>query len=332
MDNIYNKNRPLNLGLIWLIFGIFAACAPTIETPDIAKKCQVELIVLGVGQDAGAPQIGNSADPAWVDPSLRLTATALAIVDHQIGQRFLFEATPHISQQLQRLDTLVGAPTSGLGVDGVFLTHAHIGHYVGLMFFGREAAGSQSIPVFAMPRMASYLSQNGPWSQLVTLGNIVLQPVENLKAVEVTAQLSVTPYRVPHRDEFSETVGYHIGTPSKSVFFVPDIDDWAQWQTDYGHSIEAMATRVDYSFVDATFFDNNELPGRDMSLIPHPRVLETMDRLAHLPAERRKGVHFIHINHTNPIRFVDSEASQTVRERGFSIAKEGQRLCLHSAE
>ncbi len=317
--------------LLTIISLVLPACMPSSPHVQPAENCAVELIVLGTGQDAGAPQIGNTHDPAWANPDLRLTATALGLVDHPSQQRFLFEATPHISEQLQRLDTLTGAPESGLGVDGVLLTHAHIGHYAGLMYFGREAAGSQSVRVYTMPRMQRFLEDNGPWSQLVGLGNIDLRTLQDGQAEKLTDRLSVTPVQVPHRDEYSETVGYLLQTQEQSAFFVPDIDDWDRWERDYGLSIESLVTQVDYAFVDATFFDDNELPGRDMSRIPHPRVLDTMDRLAHLPLAQRQGVHFIHYNHTNPIRFSDSEASQKVSARGFSIAREGQTLCLSTA-
>eukprot|EP00957_Ditylum_brightwellii_P156501 11911053-Ditylum_brightwellii.AAC.1 len=66
--------------------------------------------------------------------------------------------------------------------DGIFLTHAHIGHYTGLMYLGREALGAVDVPVYAMPRMRSFLKNNGPWSQLVSLGNINIQNLEEKSA------------------------------------------------------------------------------------------------------------------------------------------------------
>ena len=41
-------------------------------------------------------------------------------------------------------------------LSGVFLTHAHIGHYTGLMNFGNEAMGTKELPVFCMPKMKSF--------------------------------------------------------------------------------------------------------------------------------------------------------------------------------
>ncbi len=297
------------------------------SAPQTAR-CSVELIVLGAGQDAGAPQFGNPDDPAWKDPSLRLTATSIAVVNLETSERYLFDATPNITEQLQRLDTLSPSEAKNEGVAGVFLTHAHIGHYAGLMFLGREVAGTSGVPVYAMPRMREFLAQNGPWGQLVELGNIVLKSLEDRTPITISNTIQVTPYRVPHRDEYSETVGYIIQSSQKSALYLPDIDSWEEWDTDFDLRIEDIVKQVDLAFIDATFYDDFELPGRDMSLIPHPRVTQSMELLEHLPPETKTGVNFIHYNHTNAIRFHDSDAAKTVTQRGFSIAREGDRHCL----
>ncbi len=127
---------------------VIASTAAASET-----DCSISLHVLGVAQDGGKPQIGNPDDPAWTDPGLSRHATSLAIVDrrHERPRRWLFEATPDVKAQFQMLDQI--APSPGVPIDGMFLTHAHIGHYAGLMFFGHESMGARGIPVYAMPRM-----------------------------------------------------------------------------------------------------------------------------------------------------------------------------------
>lgn len=293
------------------------------------KSCAVELIILGTGQDAGAPQIGYRNDRAWSDPSEALTPTALAVADHRNDKRYLFEATPYITQQLQMLDELAPSETKeNLGLDGIFITHAHIGHYAGLMFLGREAAGTSDIPVYAMPRMAKYLRTNGPWEQLVSIGNIILTPLTHWEPVTLSPSLQIIPHLVPHRDEYSETVGFEIKGTDASVLFVPDIDSWDRWESEHTIKLTDIIDRVDIAFVDATFYDDHELPNRDMSKIPHPRVTDTMNRLQHLPAEKRRHINFIHYNHTNPIRFSTSPEHREVLKRGFNIARPGQTVCL----
>ncbi|MEL6869166.1 MAG: MBL fold metallo-hydrolase [Pseudomonadota bacterium] len=297
-----------------------------------ASDCDIELFVLGAGQDAGAPQIGNHADPAWNDTDKILLPTALGVVDHSSKQRFLFEATPAIGAQLKLLETLISKPLDAQSLDGIFLTHAHIGHYAGLMYLGREAAGVSDIPVYALPRMIAFLSDQGPWSQLVDIGNVILHTLQPDTALQLTKHLSVTALPVPHRDEYSETAGFVIATPQSRTLFIPDIDSWELWQAASDRDIGDMLRDVDFAFVDATFYDDNELPGRDMREIPHPRVTATMARLDALTPDEKSRLHFIHYNHTNPIRFSDSDASAAVAKRGFRIARRGDRFCLLSGD
>jgi pyrroloquinoline quinone biosynthesis protein B len=183
--------------------------------------------------------------------------------------------------------------------------------------------GASGVPVYAMPRMKDYLAGSGPWSQLVNYRNIILKALQNEETEELGA-LKVTPFLVPHRDEYSETVGYRIDGPSKSAIFIPDINKWADWQTD----LSSLVKTVDYALIDATFFADGELPGRDMSKIPHPFVVESMETLATLPVTERNKVWFIHLNHTNPLLNAESQESKLVRSKGFNIAVEGIRLGL----
>lgn len=292
---------------------------PPPEQPPI---CQRELVVLGAGQDAGAPQIGNAEDEGY-----RLLPSSLGVVDREDGNRYLLDATPAITDQLAILDG-IATPTDGLGIDGIFLTHAHIGHYLGLAYLGREAAGAKNMPVFAMPRMAEFLRGNGPWSQLVLLGQIELGEMAADNFTVLSDTFGVLPILVPHRDEFSETVGFFLMTPGKRALYLPDLDSWDAFEETSAQSLEDLVSGFDLLFLDATFWDDNELEGRDMSEIPHPRVAKVMERLAKLPAEDRAKVHFIHYNHTNPIRDPDSEQSQEVVAKGFAVARRGMRFCL----
>ena len=282
------------------------------------------LYIIGVAQDAGYPQAGCYSPhclPGWQDDSFKRSATSIALIDPASSRKYLFEATPDLPDQLYELE--VEAPDELFTLAGVFLTHAHIGHYTGLMFFGHEAMGTSAIPVFAMPRFKSFLETNGPWSQLVELNNIELMPLENQREQRL-GTIIVIPFTVPHRDEYSETVGYRILGPNKSAIFIPDINKWSIWDTD----ITELIKEVDYALLDATFYKDGELGNRDMSQIPHPFVTESMALFGNFTPEQRDKVWFIHFNHTNPLLNRESEQAQFVRSEGFNVAREGIRLPL----
>lgn len=305
-----------------------AACAGERQSPEPVQECGVSLHILGVAQDAGKPQIGNPHDPAWSDASLRRLATSLALIDRRgpTPKRWLFEATPDIKEQLHRLNEAAPAGQP-LDLAGVFLTHAHIGHYAGLMMFGHEAAGAQNIQVFAMPRMADYLSQNGPWDQLLRKHNIFIAIMSENEPEQLAEDISVTPFLVPHRQEYSEVSGFKIQGPEKSAIFIPDIDSWEDWDAE-GTRIEDKIADVDIALLDATFFANGEIPGRDMSGFPHPFVSRSMERFNDLPASEKEKIWFIHMNHTNPLLNPAAPERGEVGKAGFNIAEEGQEICL----
>lgn len=282
------------------------------------------IFILGVTQDAGFPQSSCYAAhcvSGWEDKTRRRGATSLAVIDPAAKSKILFEATPNMPSQLYDLHN--EAPDGEYSLDGVFLTHAHIGHYAGLMFFGHEAQGASNIPVFAMPRMAKFIRSNGPWSQLVELNNIELKEIQHQQENHFQ-NLLVTPFLVPHRDEFSETVGYRIEGPNKTAIFIPDINKWDVWDQDIAELIQS----VDYALLDATFYADGELGNRDMSQIPHPFVSESMAAFNHLTLEDKNKVWFIHLNHTNPLLNSSSQQSEYVRSQGYNIAAEEVRLPL----
>ena len=89
------------------------------------------------------------------------------------------------------------------------------------MYLGREALGAQGVPVYATARMARFLRENGPWSQLVALGNIALREIEPGREFALTPDLKATALAVPHRDEWSDTVGYVVAGPSRVAALHP---------------------------------------------------------------------------------------------------------------
>ena len=306
---------------IFFLLGIslLMACTPKeMHLPVTPEQTYIE--ILGIAQDAGFPQIACKKEcckAAWENPVIRKQVSCIGLIDPNEKKTWLFDATPSIKTQTQKL-----AEKGSL--EGVFLTHAHMGHYTGLMHFGREALGAKGITVYAMPRLDSFLQMNGPWSQLVGLKNIDIQQINNQERITIAKNIIVTPLQVPHRDEFSETVGYLIKGPKKSALFIPDIDKWHLWDQD----IKQLIQQVDYALLDGSFYKNGEIPGRDMSLIPHPFIEESMALFKDLPLEEKQKIIFIHFNHTNPLLQINSPERTEVLTAGFQIAAEGMVLEL----
>lgn len=311
-------------GILPLIVTVLACERPAEDKPAPVLPSQPFVTVLGVAQDAGYPQAAcqKACCQAYRDGQVPGRSPAcLGLLDPQSGKKWLFEATPHIGRQLEAWQAM--HRQEQILPDGIFLTHAHIGHYTGLMQLGREVIGSPAVPVYALPRMQNFLRTNGPWSQLVALDNIRLQSIQEDTALVLNDRLRVTALLVPHRDEFSETAGFLIEGPTAALLFIPDIDKWEKWSD----SLEQWLSKVDYALLDGTFFKNGELPNRDMSEIPHPFIEETMTRLQALPEAVRQKVYFIHFNHTNPVIW-DASAQAQVRQAGFNLAEEGQWIPL----
>lgn len=280
------------------------------------------VVVLGIAQDAGFPQIGCEKEQCkryWQGEVGPRYASSIALVDPSNQSTWIFDATPDIKYQLQALKHQV----PGYSLEGIFLTHAHIGHYTGLMQLGHEAMGAKEVPVFAMPKMANFLKSNGPWSQLVNYRNIILNGLQADRPTFLTSELSVTPFLVPHRDEYSETVGYKIQHGETSLLYIPDINKWELWEK----SIEEEILKVDYALLDGTFYDSSELPGRDMSEIPHPFIQESIQRFSKLGPTEKQKIIFTHFNHTNPL-ILDNPERDDVISLGYRVAEEGLVIIL----
>ena len=302
------KSFSLSFSLIFLVFFSYSQ-------PSESDYIQV----LGIVQDAGYPHIGCEKDCCEQVSPGDYFVSCLGLVDKTNNKRYLFDATPDIHNQINLLEKFTDANL----IDGIFLTHAHIGHYTGLMYLGREGLGGKNIMVYALKRMVRFLTKNGPWDQLVKLNNISIQTISNKEFVKLSENIFVIPIKVPHRDEYSETVGYKIIGKSKKILFIPDIDKWDEWEK----SIIEEVKLVDYAFIDGTFYNGSEL-NRDMSEIPHPSIEETLQLFSNQPVAERNKIYFIHINHTNPILTNKNGIKDMVEGLGFNIAKRGLKFKL----
>ncbi|MCB0700911.1 MAG: hypothetical protein KDC11_13715 [Chitinophagaceae bacterium] len=289
---------------------------------SVSLYAQPYLLVLGTAQDGGYPHMGCKKEcctKAWNNQE-KIFVVSLALVNPDTKQWWLFEATPDIKEQLHYFAELTNHEYKYLP-DGIFITHAHMGHYTGLMQLGREALGAKGVNVYALPKLKHYLETNGPWSQLVTLKNIELHELSNNSLTGLTKDIKVKTFTVPHRDEYSETAGFKIITQNKKYLFIPDINKWDVWQKD----IRTEVQQVDIALLDATFHKSDELPGVRMDEVPHPYVVETMQKFTGRSDEEKAKIHFIHMNHTNPLLWNDTARTELIKS-GYKVALQGMKL------
>lgn len=278
----------------------------------------MEAILIGTAQDAGVPQTGcycPRCTRARGNAYFRHYTAALGLVDRVTQSYWLIDATPDFREQLHLMHE--AAPDCTLR--GIFLTHGHIGHYTGLIHIGKEAMNTHDLPIYATASLCAFLRNNGPWSLLVSNGNINLCELQPEQAI-LLGDVNITPIPVPHRGEFTDTMAYALRGSNLSLFYCPDIDRWEQWRYD----VREVVSHNDISLLDGSFFSGNELPGRDMSKIPHPQVTDTVNRLKGVQTQ----VYFIHFNHSNPLLDANSPERHWLQSQGFAVGEQGQRWKL----
>jgi pyrroloquinoline quinone biosynthesis protein B len=315
--------------LVVVVATLFAACeqGATDEVGSGEPQLTGPFVrVLGTVQDGGVPHAACRCVrclAASRDPARKRRVASLGIILPQTRQVFLIDATPDIREQLDLLRDDRDAPRLGIDrspVDGVFLTHAHMGHYTGLAFFGFEAVHTRGLPVYCSARFASYLRDNGPWSQLVEIGNVTLRESVPGDPISLSDRVSVTPLVVPHRDEFSDTVGFLIRGPASSLLYIPDADPWKRWDAES----EAILDGVDIAILDGSFYSGEELPGRDLSAIGHPLIVDSMRRFESRVSTGQLRVYFTHLNHSNPALDPAGPERAEIERRGFRVLDEGE--------
>src|SRR5699024_8709376 len=234
--------------------------------------------IIGSAQDGGVPQPNcycNHCKQAIKDLAFRRTAASIALIMPEEKRWHLIDCTPDFKEQLIQMQA--AHSLEGKVMDSIFLTHAHMGHFPGLLYLGKEALNTDQLPVYAGEEMAHLITTHAPWKKLVTDQNISLEPLHHRKPLHINEQVTIRPILVPHLNEFSETFGFWIEGHEKNVLYIPDIDSWDDWDVD----VVDICRQADICILDGTFHSSEDLSHikRDFKQIPHPFMTETMKRL-----------------------------------------------------
>ena len=287
----------------------------------------VTAVILGSAQDGGIPQAGcrcPHCEAARSEAGLSRRSPCLALLHRGERKAFLIDAGPDLPGQLVDLPRGWSGGVERNPVAGILLSHAHIGHYAGLVHLGREVLNTSGIPVYCSGQMTTFLRENGPWSLLVKLGNIELRTITANVPFSLASDLKIEPFSVPHRAEFTDTLFFIVAGPKRRLLYLTDIDRWQGLQP----PIEELIKGVDIAILDGTFYSPEELPGRDMSKIPHPPVTETVERLGAIAAKGNTQIFFTHLNHSNLLLDADGRKLGELRGRGFDIVHDGMSFEL----
>lgn len=292
------------------------------------NKCII--VLLGTAQDAGVPQLGCSCENcqrALINDKYGRLVASLGIINQGTGKCFVIDCTPDFRSQyailakLKRKYLTSNSNRNGkkliknnLELDGILLTHAHMGHYTGLLQLGKEGINASAVPVFGSKKMIKFLNSNKPFSSLMKNRNLNPKIIEHGKSIKIDQNLTITPYLVQHRSDFTDTFGFLIHGSNKRLLYVPDMDIITKPVID-------LMLKSDIAMIDGTFYQRDELhPRRNISLIPHTPILESMKVFK--PYLKSTRIYFTHFNHTNPVVDFDSSEANYVKKAGFGLTPE----------
>ncbi len=279
-----------------------------------------KLVILGSAQDAGIPHIGcacKHCQQARQDTIHVRLSSSLGILDSQADKAFVIDASPALPEQLYRLRAVRGVENYSFLPDAILLTHAHIGHYLGLVYLGKEGWNTREVPLYCTKEMQAFLYENKPFRYLLLNENVHCYTLTPGKCTVLTPSLSLVPLEVPHRNEDANTLAFVIQGQSRSALYMPDLDF-------YTDDVIALIRQVDIAILDGTFYSLDELPLTRVTGVPHPPISESLQKLCGISTD----IIFTHLNHTNLVLDPAHPARQRVTEAGFRIASEGEEILL----
>ena len=276
------------------------------------------LTLLGIAQDGGRPQPGCTRSCCEGLTEADYRSPVSISIQTSNGTTLLIEATRDLGRQLR----MIGNPS----IDHLFITHAHLGHVDGLGLFGRETMSARNIQLHCSPSMYSLIERTPAWNQLLLQNVLEFGTFPRIEIDDVVVEF----IHIPHRAELSDMHAIIIRGREKSLLFLPDHDSWNE--TLAAHSCNTIRDflskyNIDIALLDGTFWSGGELQGRDMSVVPHPTIEESLQRLGSRK-QKDPDISFIHLNHTNPAYDQTGTEHQEIVQLGWRLGEEGQSFKL----
>lgn len=264
----------------------------------------MKIEILGNVQDGGVPHLGCSCEvceAAREDANKQKYVGAMLVKENgeEDSIQYLIDASPDIRYQIK-----------GEYLDGVFLSHGHLGHTGGILYFGTEALDTDGLAVHCTPEMRNFLMNNDPYRLLVDRGQIDIQEFDNEERINVQGGW-IEPRHVLHRYVTTDTTSFMIKGDEKKLYYLSDIDEWTD-------DAKESVREADIAVVDGTFWSKEEIERYEE--VPHPTIQDTMEEFEGDDVE----IHFTHLNHTNPVLREESEERKEVEENGFGVVERGQ--------
>ena len=268
----------------------------------------VKILILGTMQDAGIPQL----DCLCVNcKRIRIIGKKFVSCIAVIGDRkaVIIDATPDLPSQFNFLKEYL---KDKIGINGLLITHLHIGHYIGLPFFGRESANTKKFPIYLTKENFEFLQRNKPFSYLFERNELQQLIFNDGEEILLDNSTKIKPFSVPHRNEDGNTVGLEIinRINNKKAIYISDIDYLSD-------EVVKQLLSADKVLLDGTFFTKSEIMRQQD--VPHPPISETIDRFGQ---QTEKKFYFIHLNHSNPLVDKTSKEYSLITEMNYQVANE----------
>lgn len=273
--------------------------------------------ILGTAQDGGIPQLGcncSNCKLAHNDESYARLVASIAIIGN--SNTILVDTTPDIVKQLNNLRNYK-APSSKNPIDGVIITHLHLGHYIGLLQFGTEAAATKELAVYTTEEVKEFITTNKPFKYLKERKQISLCRLTLNNEISFN-EFSICPFEVPHRNEDGNTIGIEIKNDKtdSTLLYISDTDSLTNEIIQKINSAEKVV-------FDGTFYSEDELPRQKD--VPHPPMMTTATILGY---QDPKKFYFTHLNHSNPAVNSRSQEAKALEKMNYGIAFDNMVLTL----